>query len=140
MSPNTLIISIFSSFIGLIELSTPLVLHDKIQAAKLPTDCQLPHEGNEQVIAIGNGRTQIAENPEGYIWDQRVRQAELTTMSSVLCVDRLDEELDDDFDGDSIICVDEDREYNRSTYLGDSGITSLWIRFRHSSEVECIFE
>lgn len=105
-------------FIGLIELSTPLALNGKIQAAKLPTECQLPHLGYEQVIALGNGRTQIDDYPPDHQWDPRVRQAEFTTMSSDVCADERDVEKD----VDSVICIDEDRENSRSTFKGDSGM------------------
>lgn len=103
--------------LGLIKLPEPIQLNVRIQPAKLPTSCILPHLGGERVIAIGNGGTQFEEYTAENPWDPRLRQFNSTTMTSKDCNSHLGEEEDIN----AIVCIGEDEMNYGTTFHGDSG-------------------
>lgn len=98
---------------GLMKLSSPVTLSEKIRAAKLPFDTGSAHPGNERVAAIGMGKSSMTQRDQ----TTSFRQASFTTMPSDECAEWLDKSEHID----AFICIDEDRETNRSTFHGDSG-------------------
>lgn len=104
------------------ELPIPAELTPNIQIAKVPTDCQSLHEGNENVIAIGTGRNTI--NQTRYI-KIILQQVEFTTLSSDDCG-----QVARGMNQRALVCVNS--ESGESILNGDSGnfgiILSIFLK------------
>lgn len=113
---------------GLIKLRRPLELNQFIQPAKLATNCEIPHLGNQSVIAVGMGRI----NADEFIpfSERRLRHAYFDTIYSEDCFYAVFDEPNPD----SIICAGTNAK-RQSTYNGDSGILLIQQSCHHSTEI-----
>lgn len=111
------------------ELPIPAELTPNIQIAKVPTDCQSLHEGNENVIAIGTGRNTI--NQTRYI-KIILQQVEFTTLSSDDCG-----QVARGMNQRALVCVNS--ESGESILNGDSGnfgiILSIFLKDSKSRSI-----